>query len=117
MIYTEGFDMISVSILVAEDFGEEVYPTVRNILTDLIKYRDVRAITAGGSNDMIYRLLSDLAVEYPSVYFNILLSNNSLIVKQNDNLIDHLDIIVCRKSYSNYVHSRLVGRNFEIIAV
>ena len=71
--------MLVISILEAEDFGDELYSIMRETLTGLIKVRHAGLIIASGdSKGMIHRLFSELAIEYPSVFFTILLSNDKL---------------------------------------
>ena len=135
--------MLVISILEAEDFGEELYPVMRNNLTGLIKLQHVGLIIAAGdSKGMIYRLLSELAVEYPNVFFTILLSNDKQAYEGGDRewphifsldfdvaygdpksakqrrreiIITHSDIIFCRKKYCNEI--RKINRCCEILVI
>ncbi len=135
--------MLVISILEAEDFGEELYPLMRDTLTGLIKVRHAGLIIAAGdSKGMIYRLLSELAIEYSHVFFTILLSNDKLAYegssiewphifsldcdiayddpknakqKRRKTLIERSDIIICRKKYCNEVRKN--NWHCEIIAV
>lgn len=135
--------MLIVSILEAEDFGEELYSVMRENLTDLIKQQHVGVVTAAGdSKGMIYRLLSELSIEYPHVFFTILLSNDKLAYEgsvtecphifsldcniayddhQNATqrrrkiLIERSDIVFCRKTHCNGI--RKINRYCDIIAI
>ena len=121
--------MIVISILEADEFGEELYSIVRESLTGLINQQHVGVVTAAGdTKGMIYRLLSELSIEYPHIFFNILLSNDKLayeggnenfpnifsfntdIAYQNHGnakyirrkaLIERSDIIICLKKHCN----------------
>ena len=125
--------MLVISILEAEDFGEELYPIMRNSLTDLIKLQHVGLIIAAGdSKGMIYRLLSELSIEYPHVFCTILLSNDKLAYEEGykewphifsldcsiaygnqgnakqrrrEFLIEHSDIVICRKTHCNGIRN------------
>ncbi len=135
--------MIVITILEAEDFGEELYPKMREYLTTVINMEHVGIVTAAGdSKGMIYRLLSELAIEYPHIFFTILLSNDKLdyegseagwpqifsfdgdIVypdpenakkRRREILIERSDIIFCRKSHSDGI--RKINRYCDIMAV
>lgn len=110
--------MLSVFILEAEDFGEELYPLTRNILTDLIEFRNVKTMTAiVNGNDMIFQLFCKLAIQYPKVDFCVILSNNALANERNNTLAERSDIIICRKKLYNYAHSMGSSKAFEIMAV
>ena len=61
--------MPTISILEADDFGEELYPIMRESITSFIKYDGIQLVMANGdSKGMIHRLLSELAIEYPHVF-------------------------------------------------
>lgn len=135
--------MLVISILEAEDFGEELYPIMRDNLTGLIKLQHAGLIIAAGdSKGMIYRLLSELAIEYPNVFFTILLSNDKLAYEGSSTewphifsldcdiaygdpksakqrrrkiLIERSDIIICRKMHCDGI--RKSNWHCEIIAV
>lgn len=135
--------MLVISILEAEDFGEELYPIMQDSLTGLINQEHVGLIIAAGdTKGMIYRLLCELATEYPHIFFTILLSNDNLAyecssedsphlfsldcdlvygdpknVKQRrrEILIERSDIIFCRKNRCNGI--RKINRHCDIIAV
>lgn len=132
--------MLVISILEAEDFGDELYSFMRTNLTGLIKQEHVGLVVAAGdSKGMIYRLLSELTVEYPSVFFTILLSNDKLAYeggrphifsldcdiaygdpknakqKRLEILVECSDIIICSKKYCNEIRKN--NRYCDIIAV
>ena len=121
--------MIVVSILEADEFGEELYSFMRESLTGLIKQQHVGVVTAAGdTKGMIYRLLSELSIEYPHVFFTILLSNDKLAYEGGNEknptifslnygfayedprkakyirrnvLIERSDIVICLKKHCN----------------
>ena len=133
--------MLVISILEAEDFGDELYSIMRETLTGLIKVRHAGLIIASGdSKGMIHRLFSELAIEYPSVFFTILLSNDKLAYtggyrewpqiysldcniaygaqesakqRRRKMLIERSDIIICRKMYCDDI--RQTNLDCEII--
>lgn len=135
--------MLVISILEAEDFGEELYSFMRTNLTGLIKQEHVGlVIAADDGKGMIYRLLSELAIEYPHVFCTILLSNDKLAYEEGSKewphifsldcsiaygnqgsakqrrreiLIERSDIIICRKKYCNEIRKN--NRYCDIIAV
>lgn len=135
--------MLVISILEAEDFGEELYSVMRENLTSLIKQQHVGVVTAAGdSKGMIYRLLSELSIEYPHIFFTILLSNDNLAYEEGvtewshmfsldcniaydapvsakqrrrEILIERSDIIFCRKTQCNGI--RKINRYCDILAV
>lgn len=132
--------MLIVSILEADIFGEELYPIMRNTLTDIMNQEQVGlVIAAGDSKGMIYRLLSEMATERPDVFFTILLSNDRLAYEGGDSglftldcdlvygdpssvkqrrretLIQRSDIVICHKRYCNGV--REINRYCEIIVI
>ena len=135
--------MLVISILEAEDFGEELYSVMRENLTSLIEQQHVGVvIAAGDSKGMIYRLLSELSIEYPHIFFTILLSNDNLAYEEGvtewshifsldcniayadpgkakqrrrEILIEHSDIIFCRKTHCNGI--RKINRYCDILAI
>ena len=134
--------MIVVSILEAEDFGEELYAVMRNDLTSIIKLqRAGLIIAAGDSRGRIYRLFREMAVEYSHVFFTILLSNDkpayeedaarpmifsldcnlvydghkNVVERRRKMLIDRSDIVICRKKHCNEV--RDINKYCDIIVV
>jgi len=134
--------MLVISVIEAEDFGDELYPVMRENLTGLIEQqRAGLIIAAGDSRGMIYRLLNELSVEYPHVFCTILLSNDKLAYeggskecphifsldcsivydshgnakqKLREKLIDLSDIIICRKK--NYDKIRKISYQCDILA-
>ena len=135
--------MLIVSILDADRFGDELYDSVRSNLTSIINIEHVGVIVAAGdSKGMIYRLLSEMAVEYPDVFFTILLSNDKPAYDGGDAgyphifsldpdicyddqknakqrrrkmLIERSDIIFARKNYCNDI--RELNRFCDIIVI
>ena len=134
--------MLVISILEAEDFGEELYSIMRKTITDLIIQQHVGVVTAAGdSKGMIYRLLSELSIEYPYVFFTILLSNDKYAYeggeterphkfsldcniaysdknvkqKRRETLIERSDIIFCRKKHCNGI--RKINGRCDIIVL
>ena len=130
--------MLVISILEADDFGDELYPVMRKSITDIIHMQHVGlVIAAGDSKGMIYRLLSELAVEYPHIFFTILLSNDKLAYDKNpifsldcniayddpinakqkrrETLIQHSDVVFCRRKYCNEI--RRINRHCDIIVL
>lgn len=121
--------MFLISILEAEDFGDELYPVMRENLIGIINQEPVGAIIAvGDTKGMIYRLLTELAIEYPYIFFTILLSSDKLAYetdstdwphilsldcniaygdprtakqRRRKTIIEHSDIVICRKKYCN----------------
>lgn len=126
--------MLVISILEADDFGEGLYPIMRNNLTSLIKQQHVGLIIAAGdSKGMIYRLLSELSIEYPHIFCTILLSNDKLAYekgckewpqifsldhsiaygdqgsakqRRREFLIEHSDIVICRKTHCDGIRKK-----------
>ena len=135
--------MLFISILEADEFGEELYPVMRDSLTGLIKQEHIGVITAAGdTKGMIYRLLSELSIEYPHVFFTILLSNDKYAYeggneewphifslncniaysdpknskqKRRETLIERSDIVFCRQSHCNGI--RKINGYCDIIAL
>ena len=132
--------MLVVSILEADDFGEELYPIMRESITSFIKYDGIQLVMANGdSKGMIHRLLSELAIEYPHVFFTIVLSNDKLAYDssephifsldcdlvygdpqnakkiQRKRLIEQSDIVFCRKNNCNDI--RKINNRCIIMAV
>ncbi len=135
--------MVVISILEADEFGDDLYSIMRESLTALIKERNVGIVTAAGdTKGMIYRLLCELAVEYPHVFFNVLLSNDKLAYEGGDEgwpnilsldydiayndpknakrkrrefLIKDSDIIFCLQKHSNGI--RAINKHCDILAV
>ena len=111
--------MLVVSILEADIFGEELYPIMRNTLTDIMNQERVKLVIASGDGKgMIYRLLSEMATERPDVFFTILLSNDALPYENSDKreaLIQRSDIVICRKRHCNGI--REINRYCEIIVI
>ena len=135
--------MLVISILEADDFGEELYQVMRDSLTGLIIQQHAGVITAAGDiKGMIYRLFKELAIEYPHVFFNILLSNDKLAYEGDDTetehmfsldcdfaydapitakkrrreiLIEHSDIVICRQNRCSGI--RKINKFCDIIAV
>lgn len=131
--------MLVISILEAEDFGDELYSLMRENLIGLINVRHAGVIIAAGeSKGMIYRLFSELAVEYPHVFFTILLPNDKLAYEGSHHLfsincdfayydhksakerrritlIERSDIIICRQKNCNEIRKN--NYYCEIIAV
>ena len=116
--------MLVVSILEADNFGEELYPVMRESLTGLIKQERVRVIIAAGdSKGMIHRLLNELAIEYPHIFCTIVLPNDkpaydsgqphifsldcdivygdpkNVKNRQREKLIEQSDFVFCRKNH------------------
>lgn len=135
--------MLVISILEADEFGEELYPVMRDSLSGLIKQEHIGVITAAGdTKGMIYRLLSELSIEYPHVFFTILLSNDKYAYeggnaewphifslncniaysdpknakqKRRETLIEGSDIVFCRKNHCNGI--RKINGYCDIIAL
>lgn len=135
--------MLVISILEAENFGEELYSVMRENLAGLIIQQHVGVVTAAGDcKGMIYRLLSELSTEYPHVFFTILLSNDkpayeggnaerphmfcldcniayddpkSAKQKRRKILIERSDIIFCCKTHCNEI--RKINRYCDIIVL
>ena len=135
--------MLVISILEANDFGDELYPVMRKSITDIIHMQHVGlVIAAGDSKGMIYRLLSELAVEYPHIFFTILLSNDELAYEGSEErwpqiisfdgdlvypdpknakktrreiLIERSDIVFCLKGKSNGI--RKINSYCDIMTV
>ena len=131
--------MLVVSILDADSFGDELYDKMRSNLTSIINIQHVGVIVAAGdTKGMIYRLLSELAVEYPDVFFTILLSNDKLAYeglshifsldcdicygdprnakqRRRKTLIERSDIVIARKNHCNDI--RELNRFCDIIVI
>lgn len=135
--------MVVISILEADEFDEDLYSIMRENLTGLIKERGARIVTAAGdTKGMIYRLLSELAVEYPYVFFTILLSNDkpayegggtewpnifrldcniayddpkSAKQRRREKLIEDSDIVFCLQKYTNGI--RAINKHCDILAL
>ena len=131
--------MLIVSILDADRFGDELYDSVRSNLTSIINIEHVGVIVAAGdSKGMIYRLLSEMAVEYPDVFFTILLSNDKPAYeglshifsldcdicygdprnakqRRRKTLIERSDIVIARRNYCNDI--RELNRFCDIIVI
>ena len=131
--------MLVVSILDADCFGDELYDKMRSNLTSIINIQHVGVIVAAGdTKGMIYRLLSELAVEYPDVFFTILLSNDKLSYeglshifsldcdicygdprnakqRRRKTLIERSDIVIARRNYCNDI--RELNRFCNIIVI
>ena len=135
--------MLVISIIEAEDFGEELYPIMRDSITGLIKSQHVGLIVAAGDNrGMIYRLLCEIGNEYPHVFCTILLSNDKLAYeggnekypnifsldcdivhgdinnakkRRLEKLVEHSDIVFCRQKYSGKI--RKINKCCDILAL
>ena len=131
--------MLVVSILDADCFGDELYDKMRSNLTSIINIQHVGVVVAAGdTKGMIYRLLSELAVEYPDVFFTILLSNDKLAYEEQPHifsldcdicygdprnakqrrrktLIERSDIVIARRNYCNDI--RELNRFCDIIVI
>ena len=131
--------MLIVSILDADCFGDELYDKMRSNLTSIINIQHVGVVVAAGdTKGMIYRLLSELAVEYPDVFFTILLSNDKLAYEEQPHifsldcdicygdprnakqrrrktLIERSDIVIARKRHCNDI--REINRLCDIIVI
>ena len=131
--------MLVVSILDADCFGDELYDKMRSNLTSIINIQHVGVVVAAGdTKGMIYRLLSELAVEYPDVFFTILLSNDKLAYEEQPHifsldcdicygdprnakqrrrktLIERSDIVIARKNHCNDI--RELNRFCDIIVI
>lgn len=131
--------MLIVSILDADSFGDELYDKMRSNLTSIINIQHVGVVVAAGdTKGMIYRLLSELAVEYPDVFFTILLSNDKLAYEgssqilsldcdiaygdprtaklmRRKTLIERSDIVIARKNHCNDI--RELNRFCDIIVI
>ena len=135
--------MLVVSILEADNFGDELYPIMRNTLTDIINFQHVGLIIAGGDEKgMIYRLLCEMAVEYPDIFFTILLSNDktayqgsdrgnphifslnfdivygdprSVKQRRREDLIQRSDVVICPRKYSKGI--REINRHCDIVVI
>jgi hypothetical protein len=99
--------MIVISILEADEFGDELYPIMRDSLTGLIRQGHVGVISAAGdSRGMIYRLFSELAIEYPEIFFTILLSNDNLAYEEDGDKWPHLFSLDGDIAYGNPRNSK-----------
>ena len=131
--------MLVVSILDADNFGDELYDKMHNNLTSIIATEHVGVIVAAGdSKGMIYRLLCEMAIEYPDVFFTILLSNDKLAYEgssqilsldcdiaygdprtaklmRRKTLIERSDIVIARKNHCNDI--RELNRFCDIIVI
>ena len=115
--------MLIVSILDADNFGDELYDKMRNNLTTIIATEHVGVVVAAGnSKGMIYRLLSKMAVEYPDIFFTILLSNDKLAYEGSDAGYPHIFSLapdVCYDGHKNAEQRRrkmLIERSDIIFA-
>lgn len=106
--------MLTVTVLRTEDFNEENIQRLQGILIDLIKNRGAKIILAGGdSKDATYRLFCNLAVQYPDIFFSILLSDDKLAYEGSDPQIFSLDGDVIYKDPMNAAENRdrkLIGK-------
>ena len=132
--------MLVVSILDADNFGDELYDKMYSNLTSIIATEHVGVVVAAGNTKgMIYRLLSKMAIEYPDIFFTILLSNDKLAYDEgyphifslapdicyNDPknaeqrkrrmLIERSDIIFARKNHCDDI--RELNRFCDIIVI
>lgn len=131
--------MLVVSILEADIFDDKLYPIMRKTLTDIINFQHVGLIMAGGdTKGMIYRLLCEMALEYPDIFFTILLSNDRLAYegaphifslnpdiaygdrrtakqRRRESLIQRSDIVICPKEHCNGI--REINWNCEILVM
>ena len=131
--------MLVVSILDADCFGDELYDKMHCNLSSIINIQHVGVVVAAGdTKGMIYRLLSELAVEYPDVFFTILLSNDKLAYEEQPHifsldcdicygdprnakqrrrktLIERSDIVIARRNYCNDI--RELNRFCNIIVI
>ena len=131
--------MLVVSILDADNFGDELYDKMHNNLTSIIATEHVGVVVAAGnSKGMIYRLLSKMAVEYPDIFFTILLSNDKLAYegssqilsldcdivygdprtakqRRRKTLIERSDIIFARKNHCNDI--REINKYCDILVI
>ena len=131
--------MLVVSILDADCFGDELYDRMHSNLTAIINTEHVGVVVAAGdSKGMIYRLLSEMAIEYPDVFFTILLSNDKLAYEEPPHifsldcdiaygdprtakqrrrrtLIERSDIVIARKNHCNDI--RELNRFCDIIVI
>ena len=131
--------MLIVSILDADSFGDELYDKMRSNLTSIINIQHVGVVVAAGdTKGMIYRLLSEMAIEYPDVFFTILLSNDKLAYegssqilsldcdivygdprtakqRRRKTLIERSDIVIARKNHCNDI--RELNRFCDIIVI
>ena len=106
-----GFDGgIRIVITKAEDFPNELYDKVKNLLLEYLQKRHVGLIFACGSSDsMIGRLLGELEEQYPNVLFGFM-------PLSNDELLYGTDVLICRQ-YSKFDDTdlvRLKTRNLRV---
>ena len=132
--------MLVVSILDADSFGDELYDKMYSNLTSILATKHVGVVVAAGNTKgMIYRLLSKMAIEYPDIFFTILLSNDKLAYdggyphifslapdicynnpknaeqRKRKMLIERSDIIFARKNHCNDI--REINRYCDILVV
>ena len=131
--------MLVVSILDADCFGDELYDKMYSNLTSIIATEHVGVVVAAGNTKgMIYRLLSKMAIEYPDIFFTILLSNDKLAYegssqilsldcdivygdprtakqRRRKTLIERSDIVIARKNHCNDI--RELNRFCDIIVI
>lgn len=128
-----------VTLLRAEDFGEELYSTVKSLLIDLIDNRGTKIIDAGGDEkNMIYRLFEELSYRYPNVFFAIHLSEDELAYDgsephlfsldcdivyadptkakrlRDEKLINRTDVLICRNGSA---YETVRERQIKVIAI
>ena len=131
--------MLVVSILDADCFGDELYDKMYSNLTSIIATEHVGVVVAAGNTKgMIYRLLSKMAIEYPDIFFTILLSNDKLAYegssqilsldcdivygdprtakqRRRKTLIERSDIVIARKNHCNDI--RELNRFCDILVI
>ena len=131
--------MLVVSILDADSFGDELYDKMHCNLSSIIAMQRISVVVAAGdSKGMIYRLLSEMAIEYPDVFFTILLSNDKLAYEgssqilsldcdiaygdprtaklmRRKTLIERSDIVIARKNHCKDI--RELNRFCDIIVI
>ena len=98
--------MFNVIILRTEDFGEELYCPLKDVIGGLIEKNGADCIRAsGGKNNMIYRLFCEMAAQYPKVCFSVHL----LSLDKETPLIENSDLLICPRG-SVYGNENLLNK-------
>lgn len=90
-----GYDSggISIVIVKSQDFPNELYDKVKKLLLEYLETRHVGLIFAIGTSDsMIGRLFEELELQYPSVLFGFVAS---------EDFLRGADVVICRQ-YSKF---------------
>ena len=104
-----------VTILESDDFGDELFSDVQELIIDMIENRNARVFTAGGdTQNMIYRLFGSLSHRYPNVIFTVKLSHDIPAYGDSLNLFS-LDCELCNSNNAKNERDRQLLKNADIL--